>query len=1118
MSFCPLVRLALLAVLVAMPLSAAPQHEDGDDCDSRFIAFVGADAYQFSPRHEGQLGNVRLFTILSHQRVITHRDPGLAAWRLEIRGPEPKTDLVRVERGLARIETASGQALAEHYWDGRDAQNRLVPAGRYRCTFFARFQGDRGSVADARTSSDAVVVRYDLTPQAAQGLRSTLAATTCETQQNAPLEAGFRYNFYYGSTHGHSNYSDGGQPVTACASGNAYGSGNFTPADVYNYARNTSGLDYYLINEHNHLINDSVATNAAPVTEAKVRQRYHDGLNAANAATQDGAFVGLYGMEWGVLTNADQGHVTLIETPKLFGWETCTNCTGASAECTAGSNCYFDVFTPKRGGYLTMYQRSVENPSPAGALGIFCHPSSGEFDNLAFNANADNAMQGIAIRSGLAFATGTNCSDQNVASSDYSDMWKTALNKGFHVGPTADHDSHCDNYGQGLPNRTVYLLPNTVTPALTKAALLAAHRARHFFASEDSNAQLVFATGDGAHIMGDVFTAGASVPLRAAAYDASGEGIATLELWRSQVGAGIPAAAYRTFSGQSSFAVTETGTGTWFYWVHAVQNDGHDLWSSPMWITFGTGGCSDTTAPAVSVTAPAGGSTVSCADTVVRVTASDAGGIASAAVQVDGGAWNAATLNAGTWQWTWPSATATAGAHTLTARATDASCSANVGTSSPVSVTVSNTGCGGGGTSLDVSGWKLTQANSAGTYTLPAGTTIPADGYLVVGRSATRAAFETFWGRTLGANVVYLNSAGVMPVINGDETVTVANAAGTTIDGPTIAMAAAGGQSLRRNDPCAAAGTASSWTVGADTSATPGSGAGAGCGKGVVVNELSDASGTNNFVYEFVELHYETPGAADAQAPVTAITAPASGATVSGTTIVTASASDNVGVARVEFWLDGALQSTDTTSPWSWSWATTSTANGSHTLVSRAYDPAGNVGVSASVGVTVSNGPVTTTLFSDGAESATTGFTATGSTTTTVWTRQNSGAYAGAWRWRAGSSTGGNYGNGGDARLTTPSLSLAGATAATLTYAFWHSTESGFDFFSAEITSDGGTTWTALATASGNSSGYSAWAPLKSISLASYLGKTVKIRFRLTSDGSVTGVGAALDEVKVTKQ
>ncbi len=93
----------------------------------------------------------------------------------------------------------------------------------------------------------------------------------------------------------------------------------------------------------------------------------------------------------------------------------------------------------------------------------------------------------------------------------------------------------------------------------------------------------------------------------------------------------------------------------------------------------------------------------------------------------------------------------------------------------------------------------------------------------------------------------------------------------------------------------------------------------------------------------------------DTAAPSTSITSPANGATVSGTISVTASASDNVGVTRVEFYLDGALQATDTTSPYAWSWNTTTTTDGSHSLTSKAYDAAGNVGTSTAVAVTVAN-------------------------------------------------------------------------------------------------------------------------------------------------------------------
>jgi len=753
-----------VALLLGLLFPLAARAVQYDDCDARFIAFQGADTYQFSPTLPGSLGTVRLYTVLSYQGAAAQQDLGRAFWKLEIRGADRPERVVREAAGVAAIDS-SGQATAEFTWDGRDGQGRLVPPGTYEYTFRGRFLPDRirpdkaaaryddlagqPGITEAKASTFEVIVDYRLREDEVIRLRQSKAISACSKQQNTPIETGFGYNYYYGSGHSHSNWSDGGLPTTSCASGNN-GGGTFDPAAIYNYARSSAGLDYWIINEHNHLFDDAMAVNSPPVSESKIRQRYASGLAAANTATVNDAFVGLYGMEWGVLTNTDQGHVTLIETPKLFGWETCSTCNGPSAECTAGTNCYFDVFTPKRFGYLTMYKTSVANPSAGGSLGILCHPETGQFDNYAFNSDADQALQGIAVRSGLAFNTATTCAAANIASTDYSSFWQQALNKGFHLGPTADHDAHCNNYGLGLPDRTVYLLHNNTSPVLTKLALLQAHKARHFFASEDANAQLVFATSDAAHVMGDIFTS-TGAGLRAAVYDPDGESVSRVEIWRGQIGGGVPTAAYRT-ANASTISLTETLTsGTYYYYVHAVQSDGNNLWSAPMWITYGSGG--------------------------------------------------------------------------------------------------------GGGVSVNVGGWTITQANASFTYTIPTGTTIPAGGYLVIGRSATQSAFQTFWGRTLSSSTVYLNSNGAMPVINGSETYVLKNASGTVVDGTTIAMPSAAASTVQRKDPCLAAGSSASWTISATTAATPGSGAGAGCAKGVVINEFSDADGTNNFVYEFIELH-----------------------------------------------------------------------------------------------------------------------------------------------------------------------------------------------------------------------------------------------------------------------
>ncbi len=252
----------------------------------------------------------------------------------------------------------------------------------------------------------------------------------------------------------------------------------------------------------------------------------------------------------------------------------------------------------------------------------------------------------------------------------------------------------------------------------------------------------------------------------------------------------------------------------------------------------------DTTAPVASITSPANGATVS-GTVAVAASATDAFGVTKVEFFLDGAL--QATDTTAPYSWSWATTTTANGSHSLVAKAYDAA--GNVGTSATVNVTVGNA------TGTSVGGWRIVQANSTLTYTIPAGTVLPANGYLVVGRNATKAAFETYWKTTLGTNVVYLSGGDLFPQINGSESFTLYNASGTKVDGKTVAMSAAAGQSLRRKDPCLAAGKTTSWTIGADANGTPGSGAGAGCAAGVKINEFSDASGTGNYVYEFVELH-----------------------------------------------------------------------------------------------------------------------------------------------------------------------------------------------------------------------------------------------------------------------
>ncbi len=95
----------------------------------------------------------------------------------------------------------------------------------------------------------------------------------------------------------------------------------------------------------------------------------------------------------------------------------------------------------------------------------------------------------------------------------------------------------------------------------------------------------------------------------------------------------------------------------------------------------------------------------------------------------------------------------------------------------------------------------------------------------------------------------------------------------------------------------------------------------------------------------------------DNQAPIISISSPTSGE-VSGIVPVDVSYSDNVGVVRVELYVNGQKTTTDTLAPFAFAWDTTLLADGDYTLSAQAFDAAGNQGNSISVAITVNNSPV----------------------------------------------------------------------------------------------------------------------------------------------------------------
>ncbi len=159
-------------------------------------------------------------------------------------------------------------------------------------------------------------------------------------------------------------------------------------------------------------------------------------------------------------------------------------------------------------------------------------------------------------------------------------------------------------------------------------------------------------------------------------------------------------------------------------------------------------------------------------------------------------------------------------------------------------------------TELDISGYKLIESDSSITMTFPANTTIPANGFIIVGRRATEQEFEALWG-PLPQGVQYINSFEIVGnngiVINGSEVFTLEDSESNIIDGPsdTGTLSAQNGRVVRT------ASDSNSWAVGQAGDASPGMIEIEGTGAGLIITEFSDPD--NAFEEAFVEIYYDAP-------------------------------------------------------------------------------------------------------------------------------------------------------------------------------------------------------------------------------------------------------------------
>jgi hypothetical protein len=434
----------------------------------------------------------------------------------------------------------------------------------------------------------------------------------------------------------------------------------------------------------------------------------------------------------------------------------------------------------------------------------------------------------------------------------------------------------------------------------------------------------------------------------------------------------------------------------------AADSAGNSVYAPPVVVTVQNAASTDTSAPTVSVSSPASGAVVS-GTTTLTASASDGVGVAGVWFTIDGTTVGAEDSSA-PYQTTWSTSSVPNGTHLVRALARDAA--GNVGSSAAVTVTVSNSAADATAPSV-----SLTSPSAGSTVTGAVSLAATATDNVAVARvqfqingsdygaADTTAPFTASWDTASFDNglhtirAVATDAAGntaISPAVTvtlnrtpSDPTPPVvsltAPTAGATVTG-TVNIAASASDNV---GVTSVRFTLDGADIGADTSSPYSmswSSANASNGTHVLRASAQDAAGnvTTSSGLTVTVSNQQT----DTTLPTVSLTAPASGATVSGIVTVAASASDNVGVTSVQFTIDGAnVGAPDTSAPWSLSWDTRTARNGSRVLRAIARDAAGNTRTSYSRTVTVNNPTADTVAPTVGVTTPSNGATVAGTVT-----------------------------------------------------------------------------------------------------------------------------------------
>ena len=323
------------------------------------------------------------------------------------------------------------------------------------------------------------------------------------------------YYVYYGSFHNHSIMSDG----------------MGTAEEAYRYARDSAGLDYFGLSDHDLYFygNDNWVTLKA----------------IADSADEDGEFTALWGFEW----SSYDYHLTVVNTD--------TFCISETEETyNLKSLC---AWLDAHNGIATLNHAIAVDFNGPDFEDITCPGYDGIIGMELFNKN-----RGFSF---LYYNEGYDTADNHKTGFD------EALTRGLRFGAAGGFDDHWATWGTANDYRLAVLAKN-----LTRKDVYAALEERRFFATLDKNIALSFAIGG--HEMGAIVPGGnASLEIRV--NDADSENFTkivmidrdheTRRLWEPR---------------SCTVAISDTlhiASGDYYYLI-VTQEDGDEAISSPIWV------------------------------------------------------------------------------------------------------------------------------------------------------------------------------------------------------------------------------------------------------------------------------------------------------------------------------------------------------------------------------------------------------------------------------------------------------------------------------------------------------------------------------------------------------